>query len=455
VHFHIDDGRHFVRSTDETFGVVQLALVDTWASTAAGAFALSENTLYTVQAFDDYLSRLEPDGVLTVTRWLEVPPRETLRVVALARAALQRAGVHDVSKHILVAGTPPLRRGHRFASVVVSRPPFSDTEIAAAKDFVDRLGFEVLYMPGIPRDPVYSELITTADMPGFLARYELDVSPPTDDRPFFFNSVKPADFLRPWEQKPGRMGVQLLAQLVLVVAVLVALFMFVPLFVRGRTALSGVEPLARWSTLVYFGALGAGFMLIEVALISKFVLFLGHPIHALTVVLCSLLISAGLGSYWSGRYVGPGHASLRRVIATELVAIVLLSLVLELVFTRLLTDASFTTAALLSVATLAPVGFLMGMPFPLGLRLLDRVGPQWAQLVPWVWGINGATSVLGSVLAISIALNLGFRVTMIVGLCIYGVAFATAGYLAGGSIPTVVTERADVRRVAGGGQRRP
>ena len=451
VHLTIDDGRHFVRSSTDTFGVIQLALVDTWASTAAGAFALSENTLYTREAFTDYLNRLEPDGLLTVTRWLESPPRETLRVVSLARAALSRIGVDDIRRNILVAGTPPLRRGHRFASVLVSRRPFTDTEIAAAREFIDRLGFKELYLPGTPRDPIFSELITTTDFRGFLERYDLDVSPTTDDRPFFFNSVKPVDFLRPWLPRPGRMGVQLLARLVVIVTLLVALFIFVPLYARRRSALAAVMPLARWSTLLYFGALGAGFMLIEVSLISKFVLFLGHPIYALTVVLCSLLIAAGLGSYWSGRNVGEGHAALRRVIAVAIVAIVVLCVILDAVFTRLLVDTSFATAAVLTVATLAPVGFLMGMPFPLGLRLLDRMGPQWAQLVPWVWGINGAASVLGSILAISVAINLGFRVTMLVGLCMYAAAFATAGYLAGGSLPeAVLPEPVAVRRTAGG-----
>jgi spermidine synthase len=450
VKFTIDDGRHFVRSTGERFGLIQLALVDTWASTAAGAFALSENTLYTREAFEDYLSRLEPGGVVTVTRWLDVPPRETLRVVTLVRAALNRLGVADISRHVLVVGTPPLRRGHRFASVVFSLQAFSEADVEAAQAFADRWGFETLYSPGMPRDPLFSEVVLTPDLPGFLDRYELDVSPSTDDRPFFFNTVKPGDFLRPWDDKPGRMGVQLLAQLVVVVSVLVALFMIVPLYVRRRSALAALEPRARWSTLLYFAALGAGFMLIEVSLISQFVLVLGHPIYALTIVLCTILISAGLGSYWSGRHVGAGHAPLRRVILAALGGMLVVGLILELAFGPALAGAPFGVAAAATVATLAPLGFLMGMPFPLGLRLLDRMGPQWAQLVPWVWGINGATSVLGSVLAISIAINFGFRMTMLAGLCIYGAAFVMASYLAGGALPVTVPEPSDARRAAAG-----
>jgi hypothetical protein len=433
INFTIDDGRHFVRNTDKEYGLIQLSLVDTWASTAAGAFALSENTLYTTEAFYDYFHHLAPDGILTVSRWLSDPPRETLRVVSLARAALLDAGVTDAARHILVAGTPPLRRSHRFASVIVSRAPFTDAELTAAKAWLDERGFQILYFPGMPVDPLFSKIATEPwdQLQDFFANYEIDVSPTTDDRPFFFNTVRPGDFLKVWEDKPGRVGVHLLAQVLLIVLALVCLFMLGPLYLRNRSALTSVEPRARWSTLGYFAALGSGFMLVEVALISNFILFLGHPIYALTAVLCTLLISAGLGSLWSGKHVAGGHAALSRMISFALVGIVLLTLVLEFVFSRMV-GAPFLLCILLTIATLGPVGFLMGMPFPLGLRLLDRVGPQWAALIPWVWGINGACSVLGSILAITLAINFGFRVTMAAGLVIYGIAWLTSHYLAGG-----------------------
>lgn len=433
INFTIDDGRHFVRNTDKTYGLIQLSLVDTWASTAAGAFALSENTLYTKEAFFDYFHHLAPDGVLTVSRWLSDPPRETLRVVSLARAALLDAGVTDPARHILVAGTPPLRRSHRFASVIVSRSPFTDAELAGAKAWIEERGFQILYFPGMPVDPLFSRIATEPwdELQDFFANYEIDVSPTTDDRPFFFNTVRPGDFFKVWEDKPGRVGVHLLAQVLVIVLGLVCLFMLGPLYLRNRSALARVEARARWSTLGYFAALGSGFMLVEVALISNFILFLGHPIYALTAVLCTLLISAGLGSLWSGRHVAGGHAALRRVIGFALVGIVLLTLILEFVFSQLV-GAPFLLCILLTIVTLGPVGFLMGMPFPLGLRLLDRVGPEWGALIPWVWGINGATSVLGSILAITLAINFGFRATMMVGLAIYGVAWLTSRYIAGG-----------------------
>ena len=174
------------------------------------------------------------------------------------------------------------------------------------------------------------------------------------------------------------------------------------------------------------------FMLVEVALISKFILFLGHPIHALTVVLCTLLVSAGFGSYWSGRHVATAHASLGRIIRAALVAIVLLALVLDFVFEEYLIGMPFAVCVALTIVSLAPAGFLLGMPFPLGLRLLDQMGRKWAQFIPWVWGINGATSVLGSILAITVAINFGFRASMIAGLCAYGIALGTARHLAGG-----------------------
>ena len=433
INFTIDDGRHFVRNTEKEYGLIQLSLVDTWASTAAGAFALSENTLYTKEAFFDYFHHLAPDGVLTVSRWLADPPRETLRVVSLARAALRESGVTDPGRHILVAGTPPLRRSHRFASVIVSRTPFTDAELANAKAWVEERGFEILYFPGMPVEPLFSKIATMPwdDLQKFFDSYELDISPTTDDRPFFFNTVRPRDFFKIWDDKPGRVGVHLLAQVLIIVMALVSLFMLGPLYLRRRSALSAVEPKARWSTLGYFAALGSGFMLVEVALISNFILFLGHPIYALTAVLCTLLISAGMGSLWSGRHVEGGHEALRRLIGFALIGIVALTLILEFVFTKLV-GAPFLLCIALTIATLGPVGFLMGMPFPLGLRLLDRHGPEWAALIPWVWGINGATSVLGSILAITVAINFGFRATMLVGLVIYGIAWLTSRYIAGG-----------------------
>ena len=417
----IDDGRHYVRSSEKKYGLIQLSLVDTWASTAAGAFALSENTLYTAEAFEDYLAHLSQDGLLTVSRWLDETPRETLRVVSLARAALGTYGIDDISERIIVAGTPPLRRSHRFGSVIIGLQPFTPQEIAAARAFIEERGFEVIYLPGDPRHPVFSEAITTKDFDAFVDSYHVDVRPTTDDRPFFFNTVWPRDFLRFWDEKPGRVGVHLLARVLLLVLALVALFMFGPLFLRKRSALADLEGAARWSTLLYFGALGSGFMLIEVALISNFILFLGHPIYALTVVLCTLLISAGVGSYWSGRNLSASREALAKVIGIELVAIVALAAILELVFSRLV-GSSFAVSVMLTILTLAPVGFLMGMPFPMGLRLLDRAGPEWAALIPWVWGINGASSVLGSILAISIAINLGFRMTLLAGLCTTSIA---------------------------------
>ena len=431
IHLTIDDGRHYVRNSKKEYGLLQLSLVDTWASTAAGAFALSENTLYTAEAFEDYLAHLKADGVLTVSRWLDETPRESLRVVSLAREALKKFGIDDISKRIIVAGTPPLRRSHRFASVVVSKEPFSAEDLAKARAFVQERGFDIIYFPDEPKDPVFSEAITTKEFDKFLAEYELDVTPTTDDRPFFFNTVWPRDFLRFWDEKPGRVGVHLLARVLLLVLGLVALFLIGPLLLRKRSALASLEGTARWSTLLYFGALGSGFMLIEVALISKFILFLGHPIYALTVVLCTLLISAGLGSYWSGKNLAADHDSLLRVIGVELVAIVGLSVVVEFVLSHMV-GSSFVVSMCLTIATLAPVGFLMGMPFPMGLRLLDRAGPEWAALIPWVWGINGASSVLGSILAISIAINAGFRMTLLVGLLVYVVALITSRFLAGG-----------------------
>jgi hypothetical protein len=165
-------------------------------------------------------------------------------------------------------------------------------------------------------------------------------------------------------------------------------------------------------------------------------------------VLCTILVSAGVGSNWSGKHVGTDRESLRRVIGFAVVAILVLALLVDFVFPRFLVGAPFIMCIILTVGVLAPAAFLMGMPFPLGLRLLDRSGAQWAELIPWVWGINGATSVLGSILAITIAINFGFRAALLVGLCAYGVAFLCGRALAGGQQTDQVASSSRARQAA-------
>jgi hypothetical protein len=411
VRIAIDDGRSFVRRTPDRYDVIQASLVDTWAATAAGAYTLTENTLYTVEAFNDYLDHLTDEGVLTITRWV----LDSLRLVSLAQAACESRGLEASSRMAIV-------QHGQVVNFLLKRSPFTSSDVARLTKTADRLGFNVLYAPGIggsapvvaPDEWVdgtntgdYARLIVAKDRSAFLAQSAWDLTPTTDDRPFYFHTTKLQDQFDTAFGKTMLFGNGLSALLTLMAisAGLVVLFVVAPLAVAG-----GKLPPGWFGWLAYFGALGAGFMLIEVSILQRFVLLLGHPVYSLTVTLFSLLLGTGLGAAWSRRL---DERTLARSAARALVVVAAVGILVIAVVTPIISWAiPFARPIRIAVAvtTLVPIGMLLGIPMPAGLRLLQASSPQ---MVAWAWGINGALSVLGATLAIFIAMNWGFRTTLL------------------------------------------
>jgi spermidine synthase len=412
----VDDGRSFVRRSTRRYDVIQASLVDTWAATAAGAYTLTENTLYTVDAFDDYLNHLTDTGVLTITRWVF----DGLRLVSLAQEACARRGWPVADRLIIV-------RHERVATFMLKRSAFTPVETALVRDAARRLQFEVLYAPSAAaplaadewvdgtRTGDYRRLITTPDRERFYEQYASDIRPTTDDRPFFFHTTK---LKNQFDVAFGRSmlfgnGLSALLTLLAISVALVALFVVGPLVVADR----GVAHPPGWLPwLAYFGALGAGFMLIEVSVLQRFVLLLGHPVYSLTVTLFSLLLGTGLGAAWSRRL---DDRTLRRSAVRGLLTIAAIAILVVALLTPLVTWAiPFSRAVRMGIAvvTLVPIGFALGLPMPTGLRMLARQSPE---LVAWAWGMNGALSVLGATLAIFIAMNWGFAVTLLAAALTY------------------------------------
>ena len=406
----VDDGRSFVRAAPVKYDIIQASLVDTWAATAAGAYTLTENTLYTVEAFNDYIDHLNDNGMLTMTRWV----LDGLRLVSLAQEAGQARG-WDVSKHLAVI------QYDRVQTFLMKKSEFTPEEIATLRAAAKELEFNVIYAPTfageavapLPTDEVdgmetadYPRLIRAADRHEFYAAYKQDIRPTTDDRPFFFHTTKLAD---QFQVAFGRQmlfgnGLSALMTLMGISAALVALFVLGPLLLAGGTRTPGWFP---W--LLYFGSLGAGFMLIEVSVLQRFVLLLGHPVYSLTVTLFSLLLGTGIGAAWSQRF---RQETLKRSTAIMLVAIAILSFAVIAVVTPLISWAipfARNIRILIAVAMLVPIGVALGVPMPAGLRLLSARAPQ---MVTWAWGINGALSVVGATVAIFIAMNWGFGATL-------------------------------------------
>ena len=407
VTIHVDDGRSFVRRNTSRYDIIQASLVDTWAATAAGAYTLTENSLYTTQAFGEYLDHLTDDGILTITRWVF----DGLRLVSLAQAACEARNL-NAAEHLAV-----VQLG-RVATFLLKKQPFTPTETGRLQMLADRLGFTVLYAPGARFDANsdYARLIMAPDRTAFMERYPLDISPTTDDRPFFFHTTRLRDQFGVAFGRSMFFGNGLSALLTLMglSAVLVALFVFGPLLVGGERLAAG------WGMwLFYFGALGAGFMLLEVALLQQFVLLLGHPVYSLTVTLFSLLLGTGVGSLVSRHVTADAVRTIARRALTGIVVLAVASAVGLAAVIDLAIVWPIPVRILTAVALLLPVGVVLGIPLPAGMRLLSAARPA---LIPWGWGMNGALSVVGATGAVFLAMNWGFSATLSMAGLVYGMA---------------------------------
>ena len=424
VHIYVEDGRSFVRHSTDKYQVLQATLVDTWASTAAGAFALSENNLYTTDAFRDYLLHLTDDGLIAFTRWGFEPPRESLRLVSLAMEALGQIGETHPDEHIIVGRGGSVQGWGAQDTVLVSRKPFSAGDIGRARAMLDASGMQAIYLPGTVSHNEFYDLLHSPDPAAYQRNYTFDISPVSDNRPFFFYTVQPRDlweFIRHASHESAdykiNKAVPLLFGLMFISLAATALILLAPPLVLGTRLPrhSGVR-----AFLLYFLFIGIGYILIEVGLIQRFVLFLGHPTQALTVVIFSMLVSSGIGSAAARRLLGDDEGRLIKALG----CVALLSAVLALVASGLLgalVGLPLVVKQLITVLLIAPLGFVMGMPFPTALRRLEG----WhAPSVRWAWSLNAASSVLGSVGALVCAIYMGLVQTLIIGGLFYLAALA-------------------------------
>ena len=417
------EGRHFVHTTDQQFDVIQLTGVDTLSAESSGAYVLSENFLYTKEAFHDYFDRLQPGGILSFAMGNSNPnaPKAGGRLVAIAGEALRARGITDPEQHVAVVDSKAL-----YVEVMIKTTPYTPEEVEQIAAEAARLNFTPLLLPGHTQQPVFQKLLTTggAEQRRVLDDLRYTVSPTSDDRPFFYMFYRWRDLARAgWgvlgPSHTTALGQIVLGLLVVTLSALGAVLILGPLLVMRRRQ-TNVPSRARLGILGYFLAIGLGFMLFEISLIQRFVLFLGYPTYSLTVTLFSLLIFLGCGSYLSRWWVGREAVVLP--VAVGLIALLTFAYVKGLPVVQ----ASFIgqpilVRALITVALLAPLGLVLGMFFPLGIRHAERVHPD---LVPWAWGINGCASVTGGVLTVVLAITLGFTAVWTISLGIYALGVA-------------------------------
>lgn len=418
------EARSWLSQSAQAFDLIQISLIDTWAATAAGGLALAENKLYTVEAWQEFMARLTPGGMLSVSRWFE--PRsnvgEFYRMLAIAAETLKRRGVpaERTRQHILALrniADDTLHGAHAawVVTVVVAAEPFSADDIARARQAAASEGFRVMLDPDTAWDATSAVLASGAADARFHAALPIDVSASTDDRPFFFYVTRLKDVFGAGANREAEgldvKAIHIIALLLGATLAGVAAFVAAPLLGPARAQIDR----GALRHLLYFIGIGVGFMLVEISQMQRLIIFLGHPVYGLTVILFTLLLFGGLGSLGvrpppDGQ---PVRGALPRVVALCLV-LVATGLATPFV-TDWLKHLDTALRVLASVALLAPVGYCMGMMFPIGIAISRR----HRALHPWFWGINGATSVFASVLGVALSMQFGIAAAYWTGAAAY------------------------------------
>jgi hypothetical protein len=444
VHVRIGDGRSTLARSGARYQEINIGFTNTLSGNAAQGAALTENNLYTVEAFREYLDHLAPGGVLSVSRIYRLVGDEALRATILTLAALRSKGVTHPERNVVVLLGTDLLTAKPFGTILARLTPFTPAELASIKALGAQRTNGVAFAPGGPYRREWAGLAAAPSNQQFCSSYRVDVCPPTDDKPFFLNferlsnigQATPPGYL--FTVKP--FTVLLVALGILVV--LCAIAFVLPLAVVARRN----RPPAR--SLGFFAAIGVGFLVLEVTMIQRFVLFLGFPTYSLSVVLAGLLVFTGIGAALSGRWRAP-QTALRAATSVAAVLIFVSAFALPPLL-RSLIDLPFGARLLITVLILAPFGISMGMAMPIGLRRLSALHHG---AVPWAWAINGISSVLASVLAITVATEWGFKAATLVAAASYVVAaaYAFAGSWPEASAPAspAVSPRRDLDAAAG------
>ncbi|MEA2891912.1 MAG: hypothetical protein QOI05_2705, partial [Bradyrhizobium sp.] len=408
------EARSFINHSPDRYDLVQISLIDTWAATAAGGLTLTENRLYTVEAWEDFYRALKPGGLLSVSRWFDPDAHrgEFYRLVAIAASALQRKGVPaaELPRHVIALNVGGI-------VTVITRPEaFTDAQWQGARARLQAQNFKILLGPDVAFDTVTSTLLSGKAGAAFFASLPENIAPSTDDNPFFFYTARFGELVaRPaLALTNNNAAINMTLLLILVALCACGIYIVVP-FVRlaRRMPLSALTP-----PVAYFSAIGMGFMLIEISQMQRLMVFLGHPVYGLSVVLFTILLFSGIGSATVGARSPRGGAVAARIAA------LLVTVVAAGLLTPLLTEWARSEATgmriLLSVLLLAPPAFCMGMMFPLGLSIWRR----HAELLPFFWSANGITSMLASVLGMALSIEFGIARTYALGVCFYAVCAA-------------------------------
>ncbi len=432
VHVHFADARAFVSVVDARYALIQLALVDGFNVAGAGLHSAQEEYLYTRQALATYVEHLAPEGILAITRWVHLPPRDNIKLFATAVAAMSERGVREPGKQLAWI------RNWQVATLLIKNGRFTQTDLDHIRQFCAKRSFDIAYVPD-PKRPstnTYNELnqpyfsaaaeaLLSPDRDRFIRDYKFNIQPATDDRPYFHHFFRWPLLIEAWALKgTGGLslldtGYPLLIATLLLVLLLSVLLIMAPLRSLARAGPPNPDGPGLFRTSVYFGSIGLAFMFIEIVSMQRFTLYLAHPLYAIPVVLAAFLIFAGVGSRLAAQI--PRRSARGRAALAALGTIILLGFqvaITPLIFQHTLQLS--TLAKVVSVlALIAPLAACMGMLFPLGMSRLTYGN---SALLPWAYGINGCLSVVAAILSAVLAMHLGQTNVLLLAMVLYGCA---------------------------------
>jgi len=435
------EGRSVLKGLDQKFDLIQISLIGSSHTASGGFYSISENYLYTVEGFIDFWQHLSEEGKLSITRWLKFPPREIVRLYSISLEALNRMGIERPENHLAVI------RSWATTTLILSKNEIEKQEIKTIKDFCNKRSFDTVYFPGIKAEDAninhileesyyYQEITQLVDsfkegnLKNFYDSYFFNVSAVTDNQPYFFYTLK-------WKNIPKivkstanwqpliEWGNLIIFATFLQGIIFSIIFIFLPLFLKKfPTIKRGIKV----PFLLYFASLGLGYMLLEISFIQKFILYLTHPSYSTSIIIFSFLFFSGMGSFYSKKIERNYIGSLKIIIFVLCSLLISYQFVLPYVFNNTL-KYSLLVRIFITVGLIFPLGFLMGMPFPLGIRLVSLIEQGKGKgLIPWLWATNSFCSIIASVSAVIIALFFGFKAVAILAALIYLFGFISINY---------------------------
>jgi len=441
VNIVVDEARTFLQTTDQKFDIINIAMLDSFTASAAGVYSLNESHLYTIQAVDQMLSTLDSNGILSITRMLKNPPRDCIKMFATVTETLRNRGISDPRQNIIMI------RNWAAATILVSPSPFTPAQLEQTITFTEKRSFDLVFTPGIklsdtnkyhvlPERFYYeaAQKMLSPDYRRFYDDYLYNITPATDDRPYFFDFFKLKALPALIKAMPrnwlvfSEWGYIVLVATLLQAVIAGGILILIPLWLAKplKQVLSKKAP-----TFIYFLLIGLGYMFLEMAFIQKLTLLIGHPVFAVGVTLSGFLVFSGLGALSAGVLVKifPDNIKSEFIIRFAVTGIIVVGLIELIIFDLAfgsLIGMTRPARIVMALLMICPLAFFMGMPFPTALK---QIALYRNALVPWAWGINGFASVIAAVLGTVLAISFGFTILSLLALVLYFLAAAVAKML--------------------------